>query len=53
VDAAADEERFWDDLARNHDIDVRCWTVSGTYDSKENKDIFERICAEHSGVIAR
>jgi hypothetical protein len=50
-DAAIKRERFWDELARTDDIDVRCGYVLGRLDREQEKDIVEKICAEHSAVI--
>ena len=40
----------WDALAKTDDIDVRCGYVLGSVDREQEKDIVERICAEHSAV---
>jgi hypothetical protein len=52
ADAAIHQERLWNELAKNYDVDVQCWSISGNDDRKENKDTFERICAQHSVVYS-
>jgi hypothetical protein len=49
-DAAIQRERLWDELAKTGDIEVRCGCVLGTFDYEQEKDIVEKICAEHSAV---
>jgi len=52
ADAAFHQEQIWNELARNYDIDVQCWSVTGEHDRKENEATFEEICARHSVVHA-
>jgi hypothetical protein len=48
-DAAIQREHFWDELGKT-DIDVRCGCELGTFDREQEKDIIEKICAEHSAL---
>jgi hypothetical protein len=48
--AAIQREHFWDELVSTDDIDVRCGCVLGRFDREQEKDIIEKICAEHSAV---
>jgi hypothetical protein len=49
-DAAIQRERLWDELAKTDDIDVRCGCVLERFDREQEKDIVEKICAEHSAI---
>jgi hypothetical protein len=50
ADAAIHQERSWEALAKNYDIDVRCWSISKEDKPQEDKDLTLRICAGHSAV---
>jgi len=43
-------ERLLRELAKTDEIDVPCGCAIETYDLEQEKDIIERICAEHSSV---
>ena len=47
---AIHQERSWEELAKNYDIDVQCWSISKEDRRQEDKDIIGRICAGHSNV---
>jgi hypothetical protein len=53
ADAAIHQRRSWEELAKNYDIDVQCWSISKKdrrQEDKDIKDIMVRICAGHSAV---
>jgi hypothetical protein len=50
ADAAIHQERSWEELAKNYDLNVQCWSISKKDKRQEDKDIILRICAEHSAV---
>jgi transcriptional regulator with XRE-family HTH domain len=49
--AAIQLERLWDEVAGSHDIDILCGYVFGSHQSKKDRQIFQRICLEHSNHI--
>ena len=49
-DAAIQWERLFRELAKTDDIDVWCGCVLGRFDREQEKDIVEKICAEHAAV---
>jgi transcriptional regulator with XRE-family HTH domain len=51
LEAAIQLERLWDEVAGSHDIDILCGYVLGGHQSKEDRQIFQRICLEHSSHI--
>lgn len=50
VEAAIQIERIFDNFTKTNQIDVLCGYVGSSFASDGRKQIFERICAEHSGV---
>ena len=50
TDAAIRLEQLGNDLAKMHDIDILCAYPFGGFHGDEGKQVFERICAEHSAV---
>jgi DNA-binding NarL/FixJ family response regulator len=53
VEEAIRLEQLWDQLARRYNIDVFCGYVTPALSRDEERDVFERICAEHSSVRTR
>ena len=49
-DAAVELEHLWDVMVKSSDADVLCGYVLSTVQREQGRDIFERICAEHSAV---
>jgi hypothetical protein len=52
ADAAVQVERLWDEIVKNCKIDLLCGYVLNSF-QREQVDIYERICAEHSGVSSQ
>jgi signal transduction histidine kinase len=50
-DAALRLEQLWTDLARTHVFALRCGYPIQGFDRHEHSDVFQKICAEHTGVI--
>jgi len=48
--AAIQWERLFRELAKTDDIDVCCGCVLGRFDREQEKDIVEKIYAEHAAV---
>jgi len=48
-DTAIEREHLLRELAQNGDTDVRCGCALGIHDRGKERDIIEKICAEHSG----
>jgi hypothetical protein len=53
ADAAVQVEHLWDEIAQTHEVDILCGYVLNSYQREHGKHIYERICAEHSGVYSR
>lgn len=45
-------EQLWNEIARTCDVDILCGYQVGNFPA-EDSGIFQRICAEHSGVYYR
>jgi DNA-binding NarL/FixJ family response regulator len=52
AEAAIQLEKLWDAVARRHEVDILCGYMLAGLRRSENSHIFERICAEHSGVYS-
>ncbi len=50
VEAAIQLERLWDEIAKTHDVDILCGYPLAICENKQDTTLFQRICAEHSGV---
>jgi signal transduction histidine kinase len=50
-DAALRLEQLWTDLARTHVFALRCGYPIQGFDRHEHGEVFQKICAEHTGVI--
>ena len=51
VEAAIQLERLWDEIAKTHDVDILCgYPLTICENKQDTTNIFQRICAEHSGV---
>jgi len=48
--AAMEIEHLCDEITKSSDTDVLCGYVLSTVQREQGRDIFERICAEHSAV---
>jgi len=53
VDAAIQVEHLWDEIARNCKIEMLCGYVLNSIQREQESDMYERICAEHSGVSSQ
>ena len=49
-DAAVELEHLWNEMVKSSDADVLCGYVLSTVQREQGRDIFDRICAEHSAV---
>jgi hypothetical protein len=43
-------ERLWDEIARSYGVDILCGYLRGAFPGNDSSPIFQRICAENSGV---
>src|SRR6266436_3967762 len=50
AEAAIRLEQLWDEVARTYGIDILCGYPVNSFNGDENKQIFQRVCAEHSSV---
>jgi DNA-binding NarL/FixJ family response regulator len=50
VDAAIQVEHLTDEVARTQDVDILCGYVLNSFQPAGERQIYERICAEHSAV---
>ena len=50
ADAAIQLEHLWDEIAKTCDVDILCGYVLNSCQRERESHIYERICAEHSGV---
>lgn len=53
ADAAVQVEHLWDEIARTHEVDILCAYVLKSFQREQESHIYERICAEHSGVSSQ
>jgi hypothetical protein len=53
ADAAIQVEHLWDAIARNCKVDMLCGYVLNSIQREQESDMYERICAEHSGVSSQ
>jgi signal transduction histidine kinase len=51
LDAALHLEQLWTYLAKTHTFSLRCAYPMAGFDRHEHGDLFQKICAEHTGVI--
>ena len=51
VEAAIQVEQLTDQLARTHNVDILCGYMLTSSQREHERDIYERICAEHSAVL--
>lgn len=52
-DAAVWLERLWDDLAKQHDLDILCAYSSNTLHESKHERAFKAICSQHTAVYSR
>jgi hypothetical protein len=45
-------EHLWDEMAKDWGIQAHCGYLSSSFDGEGKRDVFERVCAEHSSVIS-
>lgn len=50
ADAAILFEQLGNDLAKTHEVDIRCAYPLSSFQGEEDKHVFQSICAEHSAV---
>lgn len=50
ADAAIRFEQLGNDLAKTHDVDILCAYSLSSFEDKEDKHVFQSICAKHSAV---
>jgi DNA-binding NarL/FixJ family response regulator len=52
ADAAIRFEQLGNDLGKAHEVDILCAYPLSSFHGKEDKHVFESICAEHSAVYS-
>jgi CheY-like chemotaxis protein len=50
VEAAIRLERLWNEVAKTYDVDILCGYPLASFQNGVGKEIFQKICAEHSAV---
>jgi hypothetical protein len=45
-------EHLWDEMAKDYGIQVHCGYQSSSFEGEGERNVFERICAEHSAVLS-
>ena len=53
VDATIKLERMWNEIAKDHDLDILCGYFRTALASEESIPTLERVCAEHSAAYGR
>jgi DNA-binding NarL/FixJ family response regulator len=53
ADAAIQVEHLFDEIAKNCNVDILCGYVLNSFEREQESDIYERICAKHSGVSSQ
>jgi hypothetical protein len=51
TNAAVRLERLWDDVAKQHGLDILCAYPASNFPGGEDERVFNTICAEHSAVL--
>ena len=51
-DAAIRLEQLWDDVAKTFEVDALCGYALSSFHGKEDKQVLQSICAEHSAVYS-
>jgi DNA-binding NarL/FixJ family response regulator len=46
-------ESMWNDIAKDHDIDILCGYFRSAFASEESTSTLERVCAEHTAAHGR
>jgi DNA-binding NarL/FixJ family response regulator len=49
-EAAVQLEHLWDEMTKVYDLDILCGYVLTSAQLEREQDIYQRVCAEHSGV---
>jgi MEDS: MEthanogen/methylotroph, DcmR Sensory domain len=52
-EAAIRLEQLWNEIAKTYDVDVLCAYPVLHFVGEECRDMFQRICAEHTAVLSR
>jgi len=52
ADAALRLEELWNQLARTHSFSLYCTYLTQSFATAESRDIFLRICPEHSRIVS-
>jgi DNA-binding NarL/FixJ family response regulator len=53
TDAAVWLERLWEDVAKEHELDILCAYEASSFPGGKDERAFKTICAEHSAVHSR
>jgi len=53
IDAAVWLERLWNNLAKEHELDILCAYASSSFQDGKDERAFRNICAEHTAVYSR
>jgi PAS domain S-box-containing protein len=51
AEAAIELERLWNELAKKHSFSLRCAYPMKHFGQGEHRDLFLKVCSEHTGVI--
>jgi DNA-binding NarL/FixJ family response regulator len=52
AEAAVRVEQLWDGIAKNYDVDILCGYPLIDFLGEERRDMFQRICEEHTAVLS-
>jgi len=53
IDAAVWLERLWNNLGKEHELDILCAYASSSFQDGKHERAFKNICAEHTAVYSR
>jgi hypothetical protein len=51
ADAVIRLERLWNEIVKTYDVNTLCGYVSNGFHGQGDRQIYKRICAEHSAVV--
>jgi len=52
-DAAIRLEQLWNDVGKTFEVDILCGYGLSNFHGKEDRHVFQSICAEHSAVYSQ
>ncbi len=53
AEAAVRLEQLWDEMAKTYKVDIFCGYPLVDFQGKEGRNMFKRVCAEHTAVYSR